>query len=179
MDQRGSKVKEIFMDFSKMKKNELVEYIHFMLKHLRYCDSFWYLFVEQRFGSAAADSLNEEVWAVMGKLAARDIKDKFHIREKGLEGFHRVQNYYYWAILSGYNIERSRHELIITVPHCPPQEARLKKGMGEYACKPMHRREFEAMAGQIDERLKVECIYAPPDPHPEGTFCKWRFTCSG
>ena len=175
-DQTHSTVQVISMDFSKMDKPELVRYAEFLLKHLRYCDSFWYIFVEQRFGCEAADTLNEEVWATMGKLAARDIKEKFRIQEKGLEGFFLVQKYYYWAILTGYNIVKSDSEVIITAPHCPPQEARLKKGMGEYNCKSMHWREFNAMALEVDERLRVECLFAPLDPHPKDTFCKWRIT---
>jgi len=178
-DQNQLNTRVISMDFSQMQKPELVEYIGFLLKHIRYCDSFWYIFAEQRFGSATADSLNEEVWAVMGKLAARDIKEKFHVNEKGLNGFLQIQKYYYWAILTEYNIEKTENELIITVPHRSPQEARLKKGMREYACKPMHLREFEAMAQQVDERIQVECVFAPPDPHPKEMFCKWRFTCNG
>jgi len=176
LDQIKSDIKEISTDFSKMDRTDLLKYIEFMLKHLRYVDAFWYLFAEKKFGSEAAATLNEEVWATMGKIVARDIKEKFNVHKKGLDGFLQVQRYYYWAILTRYNVEKSDGELIITVPHCPPQEARLKKDMGEFNCKTMHRREFEAMAGEIDERIRVECIFAPPDPHPTDIFCKWRIT---
>jgi hypothetical protein len=34
----------------------------------------------------------------------------------------------------------------------------------------MHRRQFVGLTAAVDERLQVECLFAPPDAHPEGMF---------
>ncbi len=164
------------MTFRDIDTNEQEEYLEFLLHQYRVVDAFWYIFLEEEQGSDAANHFNERVWSKVAKIAAKDIVKRFKIEKKGLEGFASAMKYFPWRLLVGYKMELSRDELLITVPECPAQMARLKRGLGEYQCKEMHRGEFIAFAQAIDPKIKVHCIHAPLDPHPPERFCQWRFT---
>ena len=163
-------------DFSEWDKHDLIRYMEFLLHSYRVVDAFWFINVENTHGMDEACRLNERVWGKAGALAVRDLKKRFAITQKGLEGFARVLEIYPWHLIVGYEVERSPRAIDIRVPSCPPQVARLERGLGEYPCKEMHRAEFEGMAREIDQRIRVECLYAPPDEHPEEDFCRWRIT---
>jgi hypothetical protein len=161
--------------FETMPAPELRAYIEFLLWHYRVMDSFWYLKVAEQFDEPTADRLNEKVWGRITAMAAKNLVKRFAIEERGLKGFVRALRYWPWCILVDYHIDESPEEVMISVPSCPTQDARTRRGLKEYDCREMHRLEFNSFAKEIDPRIETCCLFAPPEPRREGAVCKWRF----
>ncbi|OGP64720.1 MAG: hypothetical protein A2169_01985 [Deltaproteobacteria bacterium RBG_13_47_9] len=61
----------------------------------------------------------------MAMLIASEIKESFDFQKDGLEGVIAILKYYFWAIITGYQIEAKDHAVIMNFRHCYPQETRL------------------------------------------------------
>ena len=164
------------MDWEKIEGTDPRKYLEFLMWHYRLVDAFWYIYLEQEYGPEVANRFNEKVWDKVGALGARELVKRFDIKEKGLKGFVKAQKLFPWAIIVGYEIEERDDEVIISVPDCPTQRSRLDRGLEEYDCGEMHRREFTSFAKTVDPAIVVQCVHAPPAPHQPERFCQWRFT---
>jgi hypothetical protein len=162
------------MKFSEMGDKEVRKYVDFLLRQYRLTDAFWFLAVEDTFGTEAAVKLNEDIWGRMGGLAAREIKEGFSLEEEGVARVLEALSYFPWTVIVGYEMEETADGARIRVPDCPPQAARVRMGKGEFPCKMMHLAEFTNFAKEIDEGVEVRCLMAPPDPHPEDVWCEWE-----
>ncbi len=164
------------LDLNTFTREQLLDYVQSVLWQFRLTDAFWFIKTEGRFGIGAAEAVNEEVWTKIGELGARDILARFGPFEPGVRGVWRAYAHFPWSLMVDYEVEEEADgSLLVQVRSCPPQEGRKRHGQGEYVCKHMHGEEFRAFARVIDPRVRVDCLFAPPDEHPADCFCRWRF----
>lgn len=51
-----------------------------------------------------------------------------------------------------------------------------KLGKVELPCKPTFEACFNNVIQVVDPKVKVECLFFPPDSHPDEAWCQWLFS---
>lgn len=167
----------VHAELEKLPKETLIELIKMYSRNWHTCDGLWFSGVEERFGTERALEIDINMWDVSSRVEAKRIKEILRIPENGgLDAVLRTVNFMSWAAKCSYRIERGAGAALLTVTSCPPQEARVKSGVGVFVCRPTFQTGFGNVASVIDSRVKVTCKYCPPGPHPADSWCRWEFS---
>jgi len=161
-----------------MTKDQLIELLEDAAKNWLAHDGVWFQAIEQRYGMQAAIECDVAAWARFTEIEARRILDRSGITPGG--GLERLQAALPLRMYARIN------EQTLTLPDgrtlrfemnaCRVQEARRRKGLADFPCRPVGLAEDAGFARTIDARIETRCIACPPDPHPESFWCAWEFS---
>lgn len=141
-------------------------------------DGIWFQAVENRFGMNDAKRCNDTCWTRYSPFEAERIKKILGLPDNGgLPALQKALAFRMYALINEQSVERVDDNcFIFRMNKCRVQAARQRRGLDDYPCKSVGLVEYPYFASAIDERIQTECIGCPPDPHPEGWFCAWKFT---
>lgn len=141
-------------------------------------DGLWFLAAEKQFGMETAIDLDEKAWHGFAVVEAKRILKRLNMEQGGgIPALVKAFDYRMYAFINTYEIsEISEGRCLFRMKSCRVQDARKRKGLPDFPCKPVGVTEFSQFASTIDPRIQTRCIACPPDKHPEGEWCSWEFT---
>lgn len=163
-----------------MPKEKLLELFFMHIRNLWRVDGFYFLGIEQRFGTEAATQIDTDCWKAMGKLEARELKNLLSIEKNDVASLmHALQNTSWSLYQEEKEIEASPAKGVFRVTKCRTQQTRIQKRLGEFSCKPVRFSYLKAFAEEFNPRIKINCRICPPGEHPRKVWCEWEFTLKG
>ncbi len=159
-------------------REDLLELVQDMARRWLAHDGLWFQAVERSHGMDEAIARDAEAWREFAANEGRRILRFFEIPEgAGLDALERALRFRLYALLNAQETERpDESTLIFRMRTCRVQEARRRKGLPDFPCKPVGCVEYSSFASTVDPRIKTEVIACPPDPEPRDYACAWRFT---
>lgn len=141
-------------------------------------DGVWFQAIEFSEGMNEAKRCNDSCWAHFSPYEAEMIRQQLQLgKNPGLDGLKRALAFRVYANINTQSIiDETEDGFVFRMNNCRVQSARKNRGLQDYPCKSAGLVEYSYFARAIDQRIVTECICCPPDPHPEGWFCAWRFS---
>jgi hypothetical protein len=157
-------------------KDKIADFVFMHLRNMWAVDGLYYLFIEEKWGTKEATEIDRKVWEIMGKIEARKIKELLNIKGDDIPTVMKALSYSGWSMdLEDKEIEIKKDKGIVRNIQCRVQNTRLKKGLTEFACKPVRWGFLKAFAKEFNPKIQVECIVCPPDEHSDNLWCEWEF----
>ena len=138
-------------------------------------DGLWFLEVEKSRGLDEAVKLDENVWRNFGRYEGKRIKELLGIETvSNIEDFSKILLLTPMMVRMEPKVEIHDNRLFMSVTDCKPQQARVRKGLGEFPCKSVSLAWFEGIAPELGSQIRFKCHFCPPDQHPSDLWCKWE-----
>lgn len=159
-------------------KDELVELLKDAAKNWLAHDGLWFQAVENKCGIDTAIELDGQAWEQFTQIEAKRIMKRLNIKPGGgIPALIQALKFRLYAFINVQEVtEVSENRCVFRMLNCRVQEARKRKNLPDFPCKPVGIIEYTYFAKTIDSRIKTRCVACPPDPHPEDYYCCWEFT---
>jgi hypothetical protein len=167
---------EVMNQFERMSREDLLKALEMFAKNWLAHDGCWFLAVERQHGLEAAIRLDAEAWGEFAAVEARRIMSTFGLpADGGLEALEKSLALRMYSLINRQHCESRNGRVRLYMDVCRVQEARRRKGLPDFPCKPVGMVEFSTFARTVDPRISTACLHCPPDA-PEGWYCGWEFT---
>jgi hypothetical protein len=156
---------------------KLLDYFFLQVRNLWRVDGLYFLGIEKKFGTEAATEIDADVWAVMAKIEARSLQKMFQVGENvNIPTIMNLLRKTSWALDQPFKtIGLSNKRAVLSIDRCRTQETRLSKELGEFPCKKVRFGYLKNFAQTLNPNVEVNCVFCPPDRHPQNVWCKWEF----
>lgn len=163
-----------------LSREELVKLIQVYAKNWLAHDGCWFLAAEERYGLDAAVELDARSWERFAAAEARRIMNAFEIPlDGGLKALERALSYRLYAPINRQEVQWiDEQTMIFRMVTCRVQDARRRKGLADFPCKPVGTVEFSTFTKTVDPRIETKCLGCPPDPVMD-YCCAWEFRLKG
>jgi putative methionine-R-sulfoxide reductase with GAF domain len=141
-------------------------------------DGVWFQAVETAHGMAPAMAADAEAWGRFAEIEAKRIVARFGLPAAGgLDALAATLPRRMYAALNRYEVRRvDERTLRFRMVDCRVQQARDRKGLAPFPCRPVGEVEFASFARGVDPRIVSRCIVCPPDGRSADGWCEWEFT---
>jgi len=162
---------------SEMPIEKSLDYFFLQIRNLWRVDGLYFLGIEEKFGTEAATEIDAGVWQIMAKIEAKSLRRMFQVSENtDISTIMNLLQKSSWALDQPFKtVEISDNTAVLTIDRCRTQEARLRKGLGEFPCKRVRFGYLKNFAKTLNPNVEVNCIVCPPDKHPPDLWCRWEF----
>lgn len=160
-----------------LNKEELLELLADAAKNWLAHDGLWFQAVERRCGMETAIELDGQAWEKYTQIEAQRIMKRLGLQPgAGIPGLMQALEFRLYAYINRQSVvEYSDQHCIFRMESCRVQDARKRKNLPDFPCKPVGILEYTYFARTIDPRIETRCIACPPDPHPAEYCCSWEF----